>query len=802
MESGTKSHLPFADPLKLTIVCDSREGSLISNDRNTVFLVDASSRLERNLIEAWIETGRNGTRCAVVPIPPSRGRRRPPLDDALEAALATDDDPILAPLRVAWFPKTRDGVRTARVSDLWTFGDPRDPGSIRQSWIVRNSPDRFRVVEAEPAPLSDLRRRWHEASGSDSAHILGLAEFVARQAALALERAERRLRGARYKVPRFVREDILARPAFRGGIVKLAGDVDRPVAEIERETARYLNEIAAVHSPYTIDLAAQLIKLLYTRGYNEKLRYDSKQLEEIFALGQRHPLVFLPTHKSNLDHLVLQYILYETGHPPNHTAGGINMNFFPIGPILRRSGIFFIRRTFHDNPVYKFVLQHYIDYLIEKRFSLEWYLEGGRSRSGKLLPPRFGLFAYVVDAFQRGKSEDVYLIPVSIAYEQIGDVGDYVAEQRGAAKEAESFGWLVRFVSRLRRKNGDIHVRFGAPLSLRENSSASPPDSPPDPGEKNLTVQKIAFETAVRINRVTPITPTSLVTMALLGYGDRALTLAEVVESLDELVRYASRKQLPATIPLDAFDTALIESTLETLVESGVVTVFTEGPEAVYAIGANQHLAAAYYRNTIIHFFVNGAIAELSLVRAAEPDVGDPLAEFWAATLRLRDLLKFEFFFADKDEYENELRREVAMHDPDWERRLAGGPDEILDTLRRVHPLSAHRVLRPFLEAYRVVSDILERGEVHPADGSGFSDACLALGEQYKLQKRIRSAESISKALFATAEKLANNRGLLEEDATEARQRRKELAREIRQAIRHIDAIDALAQGRQAGLLK
>jgi glycerol-3-phosphate O-acyltransferase len=103
--------------------------------------------------------------------------------------------------------------------------------------------------------------------------------------------------------------------------------------------------------------------------------------------------------------------MYENELPPPHTAGGINMNFFLGGPLLRRAGIFFIRRSFKDNEVYKFVLRQYIDYLIEKRFTLEWYIEGTRSRSGKLMPPRFGLLAYVVDAYRRAKSEDVMLVP-------------------------------------------------------------------------------------------------------------------------------------------------------------------------------------------------------------------------------------------------------------------------------------------------------------------------------------------------------------------------------------------------------
>ena len=109
------------------------------------------------------------------------------------------------------------------------------------------------------------------------------------------------------------------------------------------------------------------------------------------ALGSGNPLVFLPSHRSNLDRLSLQYMLWENDFPPNHTAGGINLNFFPVGPLIRRTGVFFIRRSFKDNELYKHVLKSYLGYLVEKRFPLEWYMEGGRSRSGKLLPPRLGL---------------------------------------------------------------------------------------------------------------------------------------------------------------------------------------------------------------------------------------------------------------------------------------------------------------------------------------------------------------------------------------------------------------------------
>jgi glycerol-3-phosphate O-acyltransferase len=474
---------------------------------------------------------------------------------------------------------------------------------------------------------------------------------------------------------------------------------------------------------------------------------------------------------------------------------------------VRRSGVFFIRRTFKDNPVYKFVLQHYIDYLIEKRFTLEWYIEGGRSRSGKLLPPRFGLLANVVDAYRRGKSEDVFLIPVAIAYDQIQDVGTYTAEQHGAAKQTESFGWFVKVVRGLQTRFGDIYIRFGRPISLAQ--TAGPPDplaaehgSRDDTEEQHLSIQKLAFEVAVRINRVTPITPTSLVAMALLGRGDRALSAPELVIALQNLVQYIRRRALPTTIEIGLDSPASVQRTLASLVASGVVTCYAEGPEPVYAIGPDQHLTAAYYRNTIIHFFVSGAIAEVALLRAGEDHVENRRATFWDEAMRLRDLLKFEFFFAEKERFRDELAEEIALHDDKWESALARGPAAIQAVVRSFRPFNAHRVLRPFLHAYRVVADalVLENPDA-PFDQNAFLGRCMGLGKQYLLQRRIESAESVSKVLFETALKLARNRELLDPGPVDLVERRRAFAEEIRATIRRTDAIELLAKSRVAGLI-
>jgi glycerol-3-phosphate O-acyltransferase len=233
-----------------------------------------------------------------------------------------------------------------------------------------------------------------------------------------------------------------------------------------------------------------------------------------------------------------------------------------------------------------------------------------------------------------------------------------------------------------------------------------------------------------------------------------------------------------------------------------MVSCFAEGPEAVYAIGSDQHLTAAYYRNTIIHFFVNGAIAELALLGAAEAERVDRAAAFWDEALGLRDLLKFEFFFAEKDEFRQEVRAEIGLHDPDWEACLAAGPDAMRALLRRFRPLSAHRVLLPFLDAYRVVGDALEQVPVEARiEEPAFLTQCLALGKQYQLQRRIRTAESVTQVLFATALRLARNRSLVGPGGADLSERRAAFAHELRRAVRRGEAVDALAASRRAGLI-
>ncbi len=771
-----------------------------------LFLLEVSGPLEHRLFEEWIARNRpddvdpGDVQIALLPLTRRRRRRSP--DPRIEAFLSADDDPLLVPLRIVWLARRRHGVRSVGIRDLLSFGDPRDPDPVRQYIIHRREPERTRIIAGVPLRAADARRAWADPDGVAQNDGRSLADFVSLRAWLTLERTERGLRGSRYKVPKFPRETLIERKAFSRGVAQLARSAGEPYQKMSNRTRRYVREIAATHSPYVIDLVTGGIRWLLGKAY-VALDYDKDELEALYTMSQQYPLVFLPSHKSNFDHLVLQYVLYRNGLPPNHTAGGINMNFFPVGPVLRRSGVFFIRREFNDNALYKFVLRQYLDYLLESRFPLEWYIEGGRSRSGKLLAPRFGLLAYVVESYRRGYADDVIFIPVAIAYDQIQDVGSYAAEQAGE-KTKESFGWLLRSIRGLRRRYGAIHLRFGAPISLRNFLADQQRDHPglsatdPDP-----TVPKLAFEVAVRLNEVTPITPISLVALVLLADADGRATVAETADQLRPYLDMIGRRNLPVTDSLAPGDHGQVAVALGELVRHDVVTRHEENGESVYRIGREQHLAAAYYRNTIIHFFVNTAITELALLSVRHRSGENLTNTVLDTALRIRDVLKFEFFFSPTAEFERQIRTELADRCDQWRDLLADG--DIDPVLARFDPLQAPAVLGPFLHGYLVVAEVIDR---HADDGTLDPDEIRkeaeALGKTFIAEQRIDSPESVSTVLFDSAIALAHNRGVLDigdRTETDIAVQRHTFADEIRELVQLVEAATALDFARGEGIV-
>jgi glycerol-3-phosphate O-acyltransferase len=743
-----------------------------SGTSTVILLADTGSDVERALVKQWLSDAELRP-SAVLPLDSER----------LARSLAeTSPDTMVTAAKVAWLPRQRDGDGSSGWPGTLPLVNGRRPPSLVQARIARRDPGRAQVVLAEPATVGALRERW---GGTGS-----FAHFVSRQARLALERAERPLRGYRYKVPRHVVEAIEDSPQFQREVTALAARLEMAESKVLELAGTALEGLVASMSPLAVDVLSGALRPLHARAW--EVQADVAGLERLRELNRSHALVFLPSHRSYADSLLLADMLADNDFPRNHVLGGDNLSFWPIGPLAKRAGVVFIRRSFGGDEIYKFALREYLGYLLNKRFNLEWYMEGGRSRTGKLRPPRFGLLTYLAEAIDLGYAEDAYLVPVSITYDQLREVSAMAAEQGGGAKKSEGLSWLASYARGQMNRIGTVQVRFAEPLSLREAMKGGGAPDNGEPGSKDawrLRLQKVAFEVAVRINRVTPVTATALVTLALLGVRDRALTLSQVRRVLGPLRDYLVERDLPHSGGALQTDDG-VRRVLGALTQQGVVTIYDGGVEPVYAIEQGQHMVAAFYRNSAIHYFIDRAIAELVLL-------SDP-ADRWEEAMRLRDQLKFEFFFPDKEAYRGQLSAELERLDPGWE--TADGRA----VLKGSHLLMAHRVLRSFLDAQLVVAERLAAHDpAQTVPEKDFLDECGGVGQQMLLQGRLHGPESLSRELFSGALKLAANLDLIGPGDAEMAQRRRDFAARLRNEVARvitIDEIDAAARREAVGV--
>lgn len=579
---------------------------------------------------------------------------------------------------------------------------------------------------------------------------------------------------------------------FTNQATLLAGKLGKSPQAVLKDAEALLGEMVAVQSPAFEAMFDHLLSPMLIRAWTVDLESDREALRRLKKLNEQHSLVFLPTHRSYADPFILSRLLRRHGMKRNYLPGGNNMGFWPFGTILRRAGAVLIRRSFQDDETYKLVVREYLAWLTAQNFNLEWYMEGGRSRTGKLRPPKYGLLRYLCDAVESGTTRDILLVPVSITYDLLHEVGKMAAEESGAAKVPEGIAWLVEYSRAQQNWIGDVHVRFGEPLSVREALARA--DSEKPGGKWN--VAKIAFEVFLRINRVTPVTAPALVTLALLGVRDRALTLKEVCELLGPLLDYAHARGLP-TSQLKALRSEVgVNDTLNTLTDRGVVTHYDAGTTPVFRIVAGQHSVAAYYRNSAIHWFVNRAILEVALLDVSREDLTGPLERASASAFALRDLLKFEFFFSEKAAFRDEMTAETRLMHPKFRQRAltADGRRRLLEDAPF---LIAHRALMPFLEAYFIVADRLA---VQPLtsriDKKTLIEECVAVGQQYVLQQRLHNPECVSREIFGNAFSLAANRGLVEPGTPDLARRRQAFAEELASAVARVAAIDQIERAR------
>lgn len=584
---------------------------------------------------------------------------------------------------------------------------------------------------------------------------------------------------------------LLAAPWYDERLCGLADELGRDLPGVRAEAAGYLREMAPSLDERAVR-AWRSFSCWLMRAYD--VLVDEDQIAQLRKLDRKATLAFAFSHRSYLDGLLLPEVIQANRLSPALTFGGANLNFFPMGAWAKRTGTIFIRRQTKDIPVYRFVLRAYAAQLVQNHANLTWSIEGGRTRTGKLRPPVYGILRYISDAVDEIDGPEVYLVPTSIVYDQLHEVEAMTTEAYGATKRPEDFRFLVRLARQQGERLGRAYLDFGEPLPLRKRLE----ELRAEESGTGTEIERIALDVEHRINRATPVTPTAVVSLALLG-ADRSLSISEVLATVRPLASYIAARNWCVAGAADLTNRSTIRWTLHQLVASGVVSVYDAGTEPVWGIGAEQHLVAAFYRNTAIHIVVDRAIAETALLAAIEDAEGsvDGLVEPTTVrdeALRLRELLKFEFLFSARAQFEKELADEVRLIGRVEDTSKAANAADVRGLLEKADLLLAHLVLRPFLDAYHIVADRLAAFDDESFDEEAFLAECLEVGKQWELQRRIASAESRSMELFKTALRLARHRELVDGFSdVDVAQRRREFADEIATAVRRVNAIAWLA---------
>ncbi len=366
----------------------------------------------------------------------------------------------------------------------------------------------------------------------------------------------------------------------------------------------YLDEIAGDYREGLVRFADRILTPIWNKIYNGISVNNAATVRELARNG--HEIVYVPCHRSHMDYLLLTYVIYHEGLVTPHIAAGINLNFWPAGPIFRKAGAFFLRRSFAGNKLYTAVFREYLELLFNKGYSVKYYPEGGRSRTGRLLPPKTGMLAMTLQAMQKGIQRPVSIVPVYIGYENVMEVGSYMKELRGKAKKKESPLQVLSAIKKL-RNYGHGYLNFGEPILLNQFLDEHAPDwslpvneEDKKPSWLSPAVNRLAGDVMLEINKSAAINGMALTALCLLASKTYKMSENELRQAIADYldVFRAVPFSTTATIPDVDADT-LLQSTLSLK----RFAVDTDDFGKMIAPLPDKVAALTYYRNNIIHLF-------------------------------------------------------------------------------------------------------------------------------------------------------------------------------------------------------
>lgn len=648
------------------------------------------------------------------------------------------DEPILIlPQTFVW--NMRPPARRRGLVDFF-FGPVQWPGRIR---VFVQFLFNYRNAKLRSGEAFNLQRFM------DTHQDLTDAEVADKVRYLLLRRMERErtlVLGPTQKTPGRIMEELLRSPRVRRHIEKQARSSKRSIARVEREARKDLKRLAANQQPSMISFLDRVLAWVFRRIY-DGLVLDDVGLERVRDAARESTLIYLPSHKSHVDYLVLSYVLYQNALSTPLIAAGENLSFFPLGPLLRRGGAFFIKRSFHGKKLYSALVDAYMRKLIVGGFPIEFFIEGGRSRTGKLQPPKYGLLSMVVDAALKCRMQQVSFVPVSIGYERVVEERSYVHELSGGEKQEENVGGLLRTPKVLRSKYGRLYVQFGEILSLDRMLEQRDLDAATiTPSARRGLVQGLARRVSFEIDQVTVVTPAALVATALLGHRRRGIVYEQLRARCAHLCRTLDAAGAPTANAILNADGSVREERIREAIalfeDAGLVKESEVDGDRVFRVPDPRRIALEYYKNNILHFFVPQALIASAL------RLGDATKEaLLDRARRLSEVFEYEFAFRSDSGFDHVIDAAIE--------RMLEAEELLSDTqgvIRRGSGASGDAIpvyeamLRTYFESYTLAARAADRFLQSDAmSRKEWLKKSLELGQRMYLAGEFELRESISK---------------------------------------------------------
>lgn len=553
---------------------------------------------------------------------------------------------------------------------------------------------------------------------------------------------------------------LLQSPAI---IEAIENEANKPKGSIEKarkEAEKILDEIAANVSHESLRVADRVLSWLWNKLYQGINVQYADRVRKLALEGQE--IVYVPCHRSHMDYLLLSYILYHQGLVPPHIAAGINLNFFPAGPLFRSWGAFFIRRTFKGNRLYSTIFREYLAELFYRGYSVEYFIEGGRSRTGRLLEPKTGMMSMTLQALQRGLNRPISIVPVYIGYEHVLEVDTYAKELRGAEKEKENAGLVFRVLKKLKNL-GQGYVNFGEPISLNHYLNQHFPEWK-QPAEENTrpkwfnhAVESVSKQVMVNINNAAAVNAKNLIGSILLASRQRALTREQLLEQIESYMQLFRQVPYTADITLPNESAEQMLEHVLALPRSGVISEKDNFGEII-RLERESAVLMTYYRNNIQHLFVLPSLVA-SIVLHHQAISKDLVIQ---SVQKLYPFLKAELFM-HFDESAIREQIDAIIHELVQQNLIKNESDMLMINRQRIRSLQLHSsAIRELLQRYYIsLSILLEQPEISRAE---LEQESRSIAQRLSVLHGINAPEFFDKSLFSTFSNTLKNEGYFDEE--------------------------------------